>query len=82
MKTSPADKTICGIFFALKRRKAMKKEKPYLKDEEYDKFDHLKVSSASDCTGLITVPPENEDELENYADLYDYGPTPFGEKHF
>ncbi len=60
----------------------MKKEKPYFKDEKFDKFDSLNVCSASECTGLITVPPQSEEELESYAELYDYGPTPLGEKHF
>ena len=42
-----------------------------LKDTEYDKFG---VVSSNECTGLITVPPENEDELENYMEIYDFGP--------
>ena len=42
-----------------------------LQDKTYDKFN---VSSSTECTGLITVPPENDDELENYMDVYDFGP--------
>lgn len=35
------------------------------------KFD---TCSAHECTGLITVPPQTDDELENYMDIYDFGP--------
>ena len=53
--------------------------KPFKKNktetnELYDKFSGY---SSTECTGLITVPPENEDELENYKDIYDFG-TPDG----
>ena len=43
--------------------------------KEYDKFEFSHVCSSTDCTGLITVPPADEDELENYMDLYDFGPS-------
>ena len=43
-----------------------------------DKFDIKRCASSNDCTGLITVPPGNEDELENYHDVYDFGPIPGG----
>ncbi len=36
--------------------------------------DKFNTCSAHECTGLITVPPETEDELENYMDIYDFGP--------
>ena len=49
---------------------------PSTDDAEYDKFGAV---SSNDCTGLITVPPENEDELENYMKVYDFGP-PLTEK--
>ena len=39
--------------------------------EHYDKFNTV---STTECTGLITVPPEDEHELENYMDVYDFGP--------
>lgn len=51
----------------MKKRKNVKN----LQDETYNKFN---VSSSTECTGLITVPPENDDELENYMDVYDFGP--------
>ena len=40
--------------------------------ENYEKFD---ASSSTECTGLITVPPQNEDELENYKDIYEFEVT-------
>ncbi|MBR5506615.1 MAG: hypothetical protein IKV88_01040 [Clostridia bacterium] len=49
----------------------MKKRPP----EKGDKFDFSPVCSTTECTGLITVPPVDEEELENYRDLYDYGPS-------
>lgn len=39
-----------------------------------DMFENLDTCSFAECTGLITVPPEDEDELENYMDIYDFGP--------
>lgn len=30
----------------------------------------LCVSSATDCTGLMPRPPQNEDELDSYESLY------------
>lgn len=51
----------------MKKRKDIKKSE----DEIYDKFN---VSSSNECTGLITVPPEDEEELKNYMDVYDFGP--------
>ena len=51
----------------------MKKNKNKItaEDAEYDKFN---VACTNECTGLITVPPENEDELENYMEICDFGP--------
>ena len=51
----------------------MKKRKD-IKVTECEPYDKFNVSSSTECTGLITVPPENEDELENYMDIYDFGP--------
>ena len=39
-----------------------------------DRFDFSDSYSTTECTGLITVPPADEDELENYYDIYDFGP--------
>jgi len=44
------------------------------KNENYDKFKLSNAGSPTDCTGLITVPPENEDELENYNKVYEFTP--------
>ncbi len=49
----------------------MKNKKPFFKDSVFDKFDSLNVSSASESTGLIQVPPLDDDELENYRDISD-----------
>ena len=50
-----------------------KKNRPIL--EEYDKFAFGNVSSATECTGLITHMPTDED-LEAYQELYDYQASP------
>ena len=50
----------------------MKKKIP--DNSKPDKFDLANACSTNDCTGLITVPPEDEHELENYMDFYDFGP--------
>ena len=47
------------------------------KSDIYEKFD---TCSSTECTGLITVPPADEAELENYMDVYDFGP-PLTESH-
>ena len=31
------------------------------------------TNSATECTGLFAVPPKNEDEFENYKEVYNYG---------
>ena len=49
--------------------------------DEYDQFDYSRVSSANDCTGLITVPPQDDSQMESYMNLYDFGP-PFAEMDF
>lgn len=42
-----------------------------LEDAEYD---YLKTSSACDCTGLIPSAPIDENEIENYEELYPFLP--------
>ncbi|UKI38107.1 MAG: hypothetical protein L6V93_09045 [Clostridiales bacterium] len=38
---------------------------------------HLrKAASATDCTGLIQISPIDENEIEAYKDVYDFGPSP------
>lgn len=44
----------------------MKKEKFNL--ELLD--EHMKVASSTECTGLIQIPPTNEEESEAYRDIY------------
>lgn len=38
-------------------------------------FELTNAATVMECTGLIQVPPENEDELENYADVYRFSQT-------
>ncbi len=35
-------------------------------------FELTNAATVMECTGLIQVPPENEDELKNYADVYHF----------
>lgn len=39
-----------------------------------DGYDHLNASSATDCTGLIPAAPAEDEELENYEELYPFLP--------
>ena len=32
--------------------------------------DFFATASATECTGLIQIPPRNEDEAESYGDIY------------
>lgn len=32
--------------------------------------EHMKVASNTECTGLIQIPPMNEDEADSYSDIY------------
>lgn len=46
-----------------------KKEKNY--GFEYDIMEELNtVASVTECTGLMQIPPTNEDEAEAYGDIY------------
>ncbi len=49
------------------------KKRPVL--EEYDKFAFGNVSSATECTGLITHRASDE-ELEAYQEVYDFQASP------
>ncbi len=40
--------------------------------QEPDNFDKFNACSAWECTGLITVPPESDEERESYKDIYSY----------
>ena len=45
------------------------------KTEASMKYNYLNASSAQDCTGLIPVAVQDDDELENYKDLYPFLPN-------
>lgn len=47
------------------------KTNPPSLEEEYD---FLKVSSAQDCTGLIPAGIQDEEEINNYEELYPFLP--------
>ncbi len=42
--------------------------------EKYKHLNNFNCCSYTECTGLITVPPENDEELGNYMEIYDFGP--------
>ena len=51
-----------------------KKEKAvpeYTPNPEYDFF---KANSTTDCTGSVPRPPETDDELDSYLDVYNFLP--------
>lgn len=40
------------------------------KDAEYDSYPDISdIASATDCTGLMYAPPQNEEEFESYQEL-------------
>lgn len=41
--------------------------------QEYE-FDICNACSATDCTGLIPVAPQDESELDSYKDIYNFEP--------
>lgn len=41
---------------------------------ELDPEDFMNSGSATDCTGLIPSDPQNREEYDNYAELYDFLP--------
>ena len=50
---------------------AEKPEKKEEKEFDYDFADVVNnVASATECTGLMYLPPQDEDEVESYADIY------------
>ena len=51
----------------------------YLKNTKDEKYKHLdfdkcKAASPTDCTGLIQVPPESDEEYESYNEVYKFAP--------
>ncbi len=56
-----------------------KNKKPYSPKYKtpYDALDdehYPNAASGMECTGLIMQPAQNEDELQAYQDIYDFGP--------
>lgn len=51
----------------------MNKQKTNLPSSE-EEYDFLKVSSAQDCTGLIPAGIQDEEEINNYEELYPFLP--------
>ena len=44
-----------------------------MKKEKFDLEllnEHIKVASGTECTGLIQIPPLNEDEADSYREIY------------
>ena len=39
------------------------------REHEYDFTDEPHVASSTDCTGLIQIPPQNQDEFQSYQEL-------------
>ena len=52
-----------------------KKSKPSIREETQETFDRMsKLSSATDCTGLIPGGVMSESQTESYGELYDIPP--------
>lgn len=45
-------------------------DRPKMKFDLDKMFEDSGVASATECTGLIQIPPENEWEEESYKDIY------------
>lgn len=37
-------------------------------------FNLMEASSSTECTGITPRPPLNENELESYKEVFDFGP--------
>ena len=48
-----------------------KKTPEYTPNPEYDFF---RANSATDCTGSVPRPPETDDELDSYLNVYNFLP--------
>ncbi|MBC8595332.1 hypothetical protein [Qingrenia yutianensis] len=59
-----------------RERTKKKKENGAVPIWEQDLLDTCKAASATDCTGLIQISPIDENEIEAYKDVYDFGPSP------
>ena len=52
-------------------QKQQKTSPEYTPNLEYDFF---KSNSVTDCTGAVPRPPETDDELDSYLDVYNFLP--------
>lgn len=56
-----------------KRKKEVLKGPAEMENENGEPmFELTNAATVMECTGLIQVPPENEDELENYENVYHF----------
>lgn len=46
------------------------------KKNEINIHDINSMASSTECTGLIKIIPDTEEEYDSYHDIYDYGPRP------
>ena len=59
-------------------KKTIKQKRPIIgpaeraADGKDSGFSLTNAACATECTGLIQVPPESEEELENYNDVYSF----------
>lgn len=49
-----------------------KKKKTLTGPAEREDLNLVKASCATECTGVIPIPPQNEDERENYHRVYSF----------
>lgn len=49
-----------------------KKKKTLTGPAEREDLNLVKASCATECTGVIPIPPQNEDERENYHQVYNF----------
>jgi len=52
-------------------------KKPYHQHDNIPEYDYLKPASAQDCTGLIPAGPVDEEEMDQYEELYSFLPQVF-----
>ena len=52
------------------------KQKSY-NNKHFPEYDYLKPASTQDCTGLIPSGPVDEEEMEQYEELYSFLPPTF-----
>ena len=51
--------------------------KPYHQHANIPEYDYLKPASTQDCTGLIPSGPVDEQEMNQYEELYSFLPPVF-----